>query len=1020
MKYKVKSTSYKISCLIVIIFFSTGTYAQISTISGVVRDKETNDLLPAVSVIVKGTKVGNSTDFDGKYTIKAKLGDTLQFLYLGKKTKEVLVTSTKIDVFLESDSESLEEVIVVGYGTVKKKEITGAVNRVKAKEIEQFIGADVATRLQGQVAGVSVSSASGEPGEAANIQIRGVTSLIGDNQPLYVVNGIPQVGDPGLSPNEIESIDILKDAASAAVYGSRGAAGVILITTKQGVEGKMKINFESNYGFQLLGQGTPLMNTEDQLFFEVDTENYFNGFGPLIDSASEWLNNDNTFDDFVLVNGADVQTYNLNMSGGAKGFSYNVSGSLFDQEGILINSNFQRFNGRIFARYDTDNWKIKTSIATTNETRRRSSVGLIGIASRFRPYFPEIDSNSDIVIVNDSDGAFTPINALAQALKREDDSSLDRTNLNLGVRRKLFNSLEFVTNIGGAFININRNIFRPRFTFFNPATQITEVDPTLSGVITSSSRTTKFSWDGGFAFKKKYGKHNIGAQAILTLEDDKVETFFASIEGITNNEIKLLSGGTINENVGSFNRRTTRVGTLFRIQYNYGGKYVFSALGRYDGSSRFGEKYRWGLFPSLSGAWNIHREKFWKPLKSIINQFKLRLSHGEVGNDAFSDYEFQATLSPFQDYAYDENDGAVDFGSAVRSYPNGDVRWERSVSDNVGVDLAFWGNKLTFTADYYNTRKSYMLFPVTLPGSSGAYYDQNVVLNVGDMTNIGLELAANYKASIGESKLTIGGTFTTNKNKITRVANNAIVYNANSTLIGGDPASAVSVIAEGYEAGAFFLHETKGTVQTQEQLDAYRQFPSRTNAEFGDLIYVDANGDGDITSEDRTYHGSGLADFEYGFNLIWKLKQFDFSMNWFGTVGSEILNGNKALTYNFQRHQDLVNQWTINNPTSNIPSFRGTSREHFNYAGTTDYWLEDGDYLRLKQVTLGYSLPKKVNDLLNLSSLRFYVSAQNPLTFTAYKGYDPEVGNVNVARRGIDNSRYPLTSIYSLGIKLSF
>ncbi|WP_281990637.1 SusC/RagA family TonB-linked outer membrane protein [Aquimarina aggregata] len=1014
-------------CLLILIMLNIpfiGYTQDIIEIKGKVIGVTDNLPIPGVTILIKGSSIGVTTDFDGEYSIQAKTGDNLIFSYVGLKNVLVKVTGTTLNVIMEEDTESLDEIIVVGYGTVAKKEITGAVNRIDVKDIEQFVTSDIASRLQGQVAGVSVSSSSGEPGEAANIQIRGVTSLSGSNSPLFVVNGIPQIEDPGLSPNEIESIDVLKDAASAAIYGSRGAAGVILITTKSGKEGKTNVNFDYNSGFQFLGEGTPLMDARDQLFFEIDTHNLFGGFPPFIENNPEWLENDNSFDDFVLVNAAEVQTYNLNIAGGSNGLTYNISGSLFDQDGALVNSNFRRYNGRISAAYTADKWKINASIASTFERRKRSSEGLIVIASRYKPYLPVIDPNSDVAFVNSSPGTQTPAVALGQALRRRDNSTRDRSNINLGLNRSLYKksdeNLDFITNIGFSVTNDNRNVFRPRFELFNIDDDEILVDPTRSGVTASSTRTTKFSVDGGLLYKKKFGKHNLSLQGVVTLEEDKNKAISASIEGITNNNVQVLNGGTLNENVNSgFDFNTKRVGTLGRLQYNYAGKYILSALVRYDGSSRFSRRFRFGTFPSVSVAWNVANERFWEPIKSVINNFKIRASHGEVGNDSFNDYEFASTIAPFADYVFDTQDGSVDFGSSIRSYANRDVKWETSISDNIGLDLSFFKNKFDLTVDYYHTRKEDMLFPVTLPGSSGAFYDPDLILNVGNMVNKGLEISANYRTSIGNKvKLTLGGTFTTNDNEITKVANEGIIFNSNSGLIAGDPNSTVSVIAEGFEAGAFFLFETNGTIKTQEELDTYRLFPSRANAQLGDLRYVDNNGDGNITNEDRVYKGSGLPDFEVGLNVSVQMGLFDFSMNWFGTIGSEILNGNRAATYGFERHQDLVNQWTPNNPTSNIPSFRG--RRHPNYAGTTDYWLENGDYLRLKQATLGFSFPKDTSNSIGINKLRIYLSTQNPITITNYNGYDPEIGGNNIARRGIDQSRFPIAKIYNIGVKVDF
>lgn len=1030
---KNKILAYSLVSLFAMLFCSFDANAQRTTIKGTVVDSADNTPLPGVSVLIKGTTRGSSTDFDGNFSIKAKIGETLVFAYLGMQNKEVKISKTQLNVSLDSDTESLEEIIVVGYGTVKKKELTGAVNRVVTDEIEQFITPDIGSALQGQVAGVNVTASSGEPGEAASIQIRGVTSLIGSNTPLFVVNGIPQIGDPGLSPNEIESIDILKDAASTAVYGARGAAGVVLITTKQGKSGQMSIDFNYTFGLQALGdEATPLMNTESQLFYEVNRNAYTSiNFEPLVVRFPEWINNDNKFDDYVLNKYAEVKNYNFSVSGGAEKITYNLVGSLYDQDGSIINSNFKRYNGRATTSYNTENWKIDGSLAFTIEKRERSSDGLIVQAGRYRPYFPAIDPNDEYVDGSTNGGVRTPSEALNQALRRQDKGNKDRINASLSVNRKLSESFNFVTRIGVSVTNEIRNIFKPSFTLYDLENDEDITDETKSGVIAISSRTNKFSWDGSLNYKKKFGKHTVSATAALALEEDSFQSFDASIQGVSNNNLLVLDGGTVNQLVNSgynpdingtsdnYNKKT--VGTIARVQYNYKGKYLLSALARYDGSSRFGSEYRWGVFPSLSAAWNISDENFWKPMKATINNFKLRLSHGTVGNDSFADYEYASTIAPFGDYVFDENDNGELFGTTILSYANADVKWETSISNNIGIDLSFLRNKITVTADYYNTQKRDMLFPVTLPGSAGAYYDNLLVLNIGDMVNQGFEFATNYKGNVGKSKLKLGATFTTNSNKITKMQDGVtITPNNNVRLVNETAQATVSFIAVGHEAGAFFLYETNGVVQTDEQLAAYKLLEGREDAEKGDLIYVDTNNDGKINNADRVYKGSGLPDFEYGFNLNWSLADFDLSMNWYGTVGAEVLNGNKAASYNYERHQDLTNMWTPNNPTSQIPIFRGDAGDHYNYSGLTDYWLENGDYLRLKQISLGYSLPKETATKLGLDKFRLFLTAQNALTFTKYSGYDPEVGSNNVARRGIDNSRYPLAAIYSFGLNINF
>ncbi|GAL63516.1 SusC outer membrane protein [Algibacter lectus] len=980
-----------LSCLIT-------AQAQQITVSGIVKSSDDNMPIPGVAIIISGTAKGAVTDFDGIYNIQANLKDVLVFRYLGMTTKNVVVASAKMDVIMDSDSEDLEEIVVIGYGAVKKKEVTGAVAQVKSEDIEQFVTSDVAGALQGQIAGVNVTASSGEPGEASNIQIRGITSLSGNNTPLFVVNGIPQIGDPGLAPNEIETIDILKDGASTAVYGSRAAAGVILITTKQGKSGQMSVDFNYTYGIQSLSdEATPLMNTQDQLFYEITrNSNTQISFAPLIERFPEWINNDNKFDDYVLNRSAEVKTYSLSVSGGAENLTYNIVGSLFDQDGSLINSNFKRYNGRASTTYKTDNWKIDGSIAFTIENRRRASSGLIVQAGRYRPFFPEIDPNNEVSEGSAVGGVQTPAVALNQLLRRIDDSNRDRINASLSLTRKISESFNFITRVGANVTNETRSIFTPNFILYDIENEEPIVDETRSGVTEISSRQTKFNWDAILNYKKQLGNHSIAGTGSITLEEDSSKSFDASIQGVINNNISVLDIGNesldaVNSGAGpnapgSINDYSThRVGLLGRLQYNYKGKYLLSGLVRRDGSSRFGRDYRWGTFPSVSAAWNISDEPFWKSIKSTVNRFKLRLSSGSVGNDSFSDYEFASTIASEGDYVFDPADGGELIGTSIISYANKDIKWETSVSNNIGVDMSFLKNKFTLTADYYVTNKKDMIFPVTLPGSSGAYYDEILFLNIGDMENKGLELAANYRGSIGKSKLRVGTTFTKNKNKILRMQEGVTrTPNANIRLVNESPNATVSFISEGYEAGAFFLYETNGVIQTDEQLAAYQALEGRASAQLGDLVYVDTNNDGKINNDDRVYKGSGLPDFEYGFNLNWNLGDFDLSMNWYGTVGAEVLNGNKANAYNFERHQDLVNMWTPGNPTSQIPLYRGDAGDHPNYSGLTDYWLENGDYLRLKQITIGYALPKDVTEKIGLDKFRLSFSAQNALTFTKY------------------------------------
>ena len=1036
---KNKILRYGVLCFFTITFCSFSANAQEITVSGIVTDSADNSPLPGVSVLVKGTTKGASTDFDGKYTIKASIGETLVFSYIGMQNNEVRISKSQLNVSLESDTESLDEIVVIGYGTVKKKELTGAVAQVKAEAIDQFVTTDVAAALQGQVAGVSVVSNSGEPGAQSSIQIRGVTSLTGSNSPLWVVDGIPQVGNPGLNMNEIETFDILKDAASTAVYGSRGAAGVILVTTKKGKSGAVKVDFKHSYGVQRLGKSAPLMNATEQIAFETVKQSLgVTNHIDILNNNPTWYDNDNDFSKYVLNETAATTNYSLNVSGGSEKLTYNFSGGYLGTEGSLVNSSLKRYNARTSTTYRTDKWKINTSIAFTIDKNERPNEGLLATASRYAPYFPLIDLNADAIFAPHDPSAgngpvTTPLNNLAQALKRENTVRRDVINGSLDITRNLTENLSVNSRVGFSIRNQLQKRFTPAYTLVNPDDlEDVETDPTKSFVNSEAQRLSKFSWDASLNYKKKFGDHTFGALAAITLEEDTYEGFFGQKQGVSDNAISVLNTATLFPTTNSLaGYNIGRVGTLGRLQYNYKGKYLFSVLGRYDGSSQFSSNNKWGFFPSASAAWNVSDEGFWKPFKHVVNNFKIRASYGETGYDEIPSYGFSSTIGQGADYIFSETDGSFNNGVAIRDYANEELKWETSKSFNIGVDLSFLRNKFVVTAEYYNTKKEDMLLGITLPSSTGAFnqtgnapfdiFDHTgVILNVGNMTNQGFELAAKYTEKIGQSKLTLNATFSKNLNEITNLYDNvAFINNGNSNLVVGDVQnSLITRYAKGYEAGAFFIYETNGVIQTDEELAAYQLLGGRDNAKKGDLKYVDTNNDGEITTEDKVYKGSGLPDFEIGFNLNWRYKNFDLAMNWFGSVGAEIMNGNKAVSYIAGRHPDLSNMWTENNPTSNIPNWSG-GKGDLNHNGNTDYWLENGDYLRLKLITLGYSLPKDVLDKISLSNLKLFVSAQNPITITGYDGYDPEIGG-NVARRGLDVSRYPVSALYSIGVNVGF
>ncbi|WP_249986916.1 TonB-dependent receptor [Polaribacter sp. Z014] len=1013
--------------------------AQTTSIKGVVTGD--GQLLPGVSVLVKGTTNGTVTDFDGNFKIRATPNSVLLFSYLGFAIKEIKVgTKTTINVILKSDVDSLDEIVVVGYGTQKKKEVTGAVAQISSEEIGKMASQDLGATLQGQIAGVNVTASSGAPGSDSNILIRGLSSVTGNSSPLYVVDGIPYSSDPKLSMSEIESIDILKDAASSAIYGTRGSGGVILITTKKGKIGQMKISVDGYRGIQNITSGTNLVNVEEDLYVTFLSKNTLNGttYGNSwtpIEYNPQQLTNNSDLRDIVENDNATIENYSLSISGGKKGLSYNVVGNLFSQDGMIINSGYDRFNLRANTQFNKGNWKVNTGLGFRIENQEYAAYNLILDAYKFHPYQDKIDPNQETIETSGPGNSVEALNRsnLAQKFQQTDVRDGNQFNGNINAEYKINDYLKFTSRAGIEYGNDKRVRINPLFKAYDGDGNVIPTS-TRSGTYNYSSSATKKTWDNSLDFNKKFGDHQIKALLLYSSEKYTFTSFYAQKFDLLSNDITVLNGATLDPAAGSGtgwgqDKTTSLIGMLGRLQYNYKGKYLFSASVRRDGSSRFSEENRWGIFPSASAGWNVSDENFFSPIKDVVNSLKLRGSYGTTGNQGFLDYSNAATITLSQDYVFgaEENDNLA-LGATQTAFANKNIKWETSKQTNIGFDFGFLKNRLKFSGDFYKTKKEDMLFPLLLPPTTGAGLNKTVILNVGDMENTGLEFALNYRHK-GDLTWSAGINYSHNENIVTKMSGaNKIAYLEGSKVVNSNSEDLVSVLAEGYTAGSFFLIPTDGIIKTEEELNEYKNlFPG---ANLGDLKYIDAltvdtdgdgildAGDGVITNDDRVNYGSGTPSFEMGLNFSLEYKNFDFYMQWYTSQGAEILNGNKAFTYKYATNKDLVYQWTPQNTSSNIPTNRG--RDHYNYRGYTDYWLEDGSFIRLRNVNLGYTITNSFLKKAKINKLRIYITAQNPLTFTKYTGFDPEVGNNGLSTKGIDKGNYPVSSQYKMGIQLDF
>ncbi|UXX81285.1 TonB-dependent receptor [Reichenbachiella carrageenanivorans] len=1031
-----RRTNFKKLMTAMVLTLSFGfVQAQSHTVKGVVTGE--GDALPGVNVIIKGSTVGTVTDIDGQFRIEASPEDVLIFSFVGFLTQEASVQNrSTIDVILESDAQSLDEVVVVGYGTQSKKEVTGAVNNVSGEAISRIPTPDLGTALQGQVAGVNVQASSGSPGEPANIQIRGVGSLgAGSLSPLYVVDGIPYQGNPDIPPSQIKSIDVLKDGAAAAVYGVRASNGVIIITTKTGEAGRLRVDFNAWGGVQNITSGTALMNAEDQFYFdEVKSE----GLGiesTVLAVNPRALENDTDFVGAIQNDNAAIQNYEMNVSGGQGDVTFNTNVNYFNQEGVLINSGFERLSTRLTGQIKKERFKMYASVGVTNENRQREPWALYENAIRQMPWntpIEDLPTNGDIIQVPDQNEI--TYSYLSGILENTDEQNTRRVNVAMNASYEILKGLSYQARVGYNTTSSIRKQFQPKYIILDSKGNY---NPTASRP--QARLNEDYTWNNRsvleniLSYNKDIGKHNIGLTGVLSYE--KFESKVAGI-GVThsesgNNDIQTLGAAVSSSNPTSFNYNNTSIGMMFRAQYSYDSRYLLSASLRRDGSSVFNEDNYWEFFPGVSAGWNISEEAFWNV--DPIDGFKLRASYAGVGNNRVgNEYVANSTVDGGINYLYGSAQTLTP-GLIQRSMANPDIRWETQTSTNIGIDLAMLNNRLEFTADVYENKKNDMILAKQLPPSSGtevtgaANSYNRVTVNGGEMINRGLELALSYRNQTSSGlRYSFSATFTKNNNEVTDLNGIERGYADGRPLLTHNWADNVTYLAVGHEAGAFFLVKTDGIIKTDEELEAYQKYDP--NARKGDVRYVDqltidSNddgildlGDSTINDGDKIYYGSGQADFEMGLVSTVEFKNFDFFIQGYYSHGAEIYNGSRLYAYAEGRHQEQMGMWSPQNPDSDIPTYR--NRQDENVRAQSDLFLEDGTYFRIRTITLGYNF--KMLEKHGLTKARVYVSAVNPFTFTKYTGYDPEVGGDGLFFRGVDRGNYPVSRQFLIGAQLSF
>ncbi|MGB3074693.1 MAG: TonB-dependent receptor [Chitinophagales bacterium] len=1002
-------------------FFSLAANAQNFPVQGTVTGSDDGQPMIGVNVVVKAGTTGASTDADGHYSLTVASGnDSLVFSYLGYITKSVGIENRGvIDVVLALDVAILDDIVVVGYGTQKKSDLTGAVSSVRGSDLTKIPSSSPLQALQGKVAGVQVTSTSGAPGADPVVRIRGVGTF-NNSSPIYVVDGVILDDISFLNSADIQSMEILKDASATAIYGSRGSNGVIIVTTKQGKAGgqdKPTVSFGAEYSTQILAKKIELLDGREFATYVNDiTPGSYNNLDAV--PNTDWQ-------DLVFQN-APMQNYHLSVSGSSPKSQYYVGFGYFNQQGIIEKSSYERFSLQLNNTYTlSKNIKLGNNLTFAPYEQQNTANATYG-AYRAQP----------VVAPFNTDGSYSEVPGVGNPLADiENTNSFDkglRTVGNIFAEVNFLKDFTFRSSFGVDMAFQKNRRFTPVF-YVSPQQQ-NEINDLFVG----NTEYVTWLWENTLNYNKTIGKHAINLLGGYTMQESSSEFLGAAAMNILSDTKNLwyLNADNITPTsiVNGVNdeQNYSIISYLFRANYSYNSKYLLTATFRRDGSSKFNVDNRYSNFPSLAAGWNISNETFMESVPFISN-LKIRGSWGIIGNEKINYLDQYALVLNQINGVFGTNE-VLTPGSSYGKTGNPDLKWESTNQVDIGLEMGFIKNSITAELDYYTRTTEDILVELSTPGYLGNGQGVKVRYNAGSVLNRGFELNLAYNDAVGEFKYRIGVIGATIHNEVLSIGGNSGI---DSVLYGGNLGNGQLVTRStvGIPIGSFYGYETDGIFQNEAELESY---PHESLTGVGDLRFVDQNGDGEINSLDRVNLGSPIPDFIYGFNLEGSFKGFDMSIDFQGQVGNKIYNGKEAVRpdlYNFETH--VIDHWTGEGTSTTEPR---ASAGGVNYA-PSDRFVQDGSFLRLRNVSIGYTLPKSFSEKIKMSEARFYVRGTNLFTVTKYTGYTPEIGtsearavtngtgsagdldlspSTDVLSSGIDNGIYPITTIYSIGLNLTF
>ena len=1005
-----------------IVISPTDNIAQQKTISGKITD-ENGEPLTGATVVVKGTTNGTVTDMNGNYTLQNITDEDVVLIvsFIGYSSKEVIADGTTMDVVLQEDIVGLDEVVVVGYGAVKKSDLTGSVSQVKSEDIAAYPTLGVSQAIQGRAAGVQVQSNNGEPGAGVKIRIRGGTSINSSSDPLYVVDGFP--GGTLPPPEDIESIEILKDASATAIYGSRGANGVIMVTTKRGTAGKTLIELNTSYSVQNEINRFDLLNAtqmaeyinETQINSGIEPSNVSYPNPQSYGVGTDWQEE--------IFQPGGIQNYQLSLSGGNENVKYYVSGVVYDQTGIVISSDFKRYS--VTSNLDLvasdkltfginmfASRSIKNGVRTQENSGGSNNAGVISAAFKFEPTQPVYDEEGNYTLATLNDPHDNPV-ALATELVNEDVA--DRLQSN-------FYGEYFFTPELKLRVMLGANIYNSRNGDYTPTTLNAARNRGGLGAINANKNTNLIN-ENYLTYSKDWNNQSLSVMGGYSYQSFENSNWRARAAGFITDaglfwnlgqgaELQTPSSGITSSELSSF---------YGRLNYKLLDRYMFTLNARYDGSSRFAKNNKWAFFPSGAFAWNVTEESFMQDVETI-DQLKLRASYGITGNQAIGAYQSLAKFGSVLTII----DG--DIVNAVRptTVANENLTWESTAQTNIGADVGLFDLRLLLSADYYYMVTSDLLFSQPLPQYSGY---GSLLSNIGKVENKGFELSVISRNIDGKLQWDTEFNISTNKNKVLELPNgNDIFYNAGPGHMVG--LGSTGVLREGSPVGSFYGYTYLGVLQSDSEALPGNPEQEAGGEQFADISGFDDEGDqdfipdGTINSADRDIIGNPHPDFIWGLNNTFMYGDFDLNIFFQGSQGNDLYSFS-LMELDLMSGQNnattaALNRWSVNNTNTNIPKAKPRARI------SSTRWVYDGSYVRLKNIALGYNFNRSLLSRIGLSKLRVYVSAQNLLTFTKYVGYDPEVnwrtgGSTNSNRNlGLDYGSYPNVKSVTLGINIGF